>query len=390
MRGGRGVAIAVALIAAAAFALVAGSAPARPHDEDATSKVLLPPKHGRVYHGANPGFGGSEDVVSGKRIRGFEQLAHHKIAWAYFSNNWLHGKINFPAARIKRIYRAGTVPFVRLMPRSSFRVGRPDRHFTMQSIIDGAWDGPTEGSDGLRSWCRQAAELDRPLLAEFGTEVDGDWFPWNGRYNGGARTDGYGDPDLADGPERFVDAYRHIIALCRAQGATNVTWFFHADADPKPAVPWNSISAYYPGDRWVDWIGVSYYGSLSHRYGWQQLSGGLGRSMPELERLAAPDDKPLALIEFGTREDRSRPGRKASWIEQAGRDLRERWPQLDAVSWWNESYPDHGERIDLRIDSSRSALRAYRDVFARRHYATRLASAPAMAKRPSQNPRAPG
>lgn len=373
MGRGRGIAVAMAVVAAVALAFAAATPAAKgpPAAGPADSEVLLPPRSGHVYHAANPGFGGTEDRVSAGRIEGFERLARKKIAWAYFSNNWLRGRINFPADRIERIYDAGTIPYVRLMPRTNFHAGGPDPNFTMQSIIDGDWDGPAAKSQGLRSWCKQAAALGRPLLAEFGTEVDGNWFPWNGAYNGGARTDGYGDPDKADGPERFVDAYRHIIGLCRAQGATNITWFFHVDADPKPAADWNRISAYYPGRNWVDWIGVSYYGSLSHRYGWQQLSAGLDRSMPELEQLAALGDKPIALVETGTREDRGRPGRKARWIEQAGRDLRERWPQLDAVAWWNEAYPDKGERIDLRIDSSPSALRAYRDVFDKPRYATR-------------------
>ncbi len=367
----RGIAAALLTAALVGLALLGAGASARGDRGETASEVLLPPPDGRVYHAANPGFGGSEDRVGAARIRNFEKLARHKIAWAYFSNNWFGG-VNFPAARIQRIYRAGTIPFVRLMPRSNFHVGGPDRRYTMQSIIDGDWDAPGPHSDGLRSWCRQAAALDRPLLAEFGTEADGEWFPWNGKWNGGAKTTGYGDPELADGPERFVDAYRHVVSVCRAAGADNITWFFHADADPKPARAWNRISAYYPGDRWVDWIGVSYYGSLSRRYGWQQLRAGLGRSMPELEALAAPDHKPLALLEFGTREDRRHPGRKARWIAQAGKDLRNEYPQLDAVAWWNGRYPDHGERIDLRINSSASALRAYRRTFARRHYATRL------------------
>ena len=32
--------------------------------------------------------------------------------------------------------------------------------------------------------------------------MNASWFSWNGSYNGGGRTSGYGDPTLADGPER--------------------------------------------------------------------------------------------------------------------------------------------------------------------------------------------
>ncbi len=355
-----------AAVAAAAFAVAptSGAAPASSAD---AGEVLLEPGGDRVYHAANPDFGGGESGVSGERIRGFEKLAGRRIAWAYFSNNWFGG-VNFPARDIDAIYRSGHVPFVRLMARSSFRDYAPDRRYSMQSIVDGDWDGPRPGSQGLRSWCRQAAALGRPLLAEFGTEVNGAWFPWNGRWNGGRRRDGYGDPDLADGPERFRDAYRHIVSLCRAEGADNITWFFHVDADGQPAARWNRAAAYYPGADYVDWIGVSFYGSLLSRYDTEQLRAGLGRSLPALRRLAADGDKPIALLEFGTREERSRPGRKARWIARAGRDLRRRFPEIDAVSWWNEDYREAGEGVRLRIDSSPSALRAYRRTFDSRRY----------------------
>jgi len=357
------------LLLTAAAAVLTGAATGSSAPPPSTGEVLLPPAAGRVYHAANPGFGGGESGVTGERIQAFEKLAGRRIAWAYFSNNWFRG-VNFPARDIDAIYRSGHLPFVRLMARSSFRDYAPDRRYSMQSIIDGDWDGPRPGSQGLRSWCRQAAALGRPLLAEFGTEVNGAWFPWNGRWNGGRRRDGYGDPDLADGPERFRDAYRHIVSLCRAEGADNITWFFHVDADGQPAARWNRAAAYYPGAGFIDWIGVSFYGSLLRRYGTEQLRAGLERSLPALRRLAADGDKPLALLEFGTREERSRPGRKARWIARAGRDLRLHFPEIDAVSWWNEAYREAGEQVDLRIDSSASALDAYRAVAAARRFAT--------------------
>ena len=34
-------------------------------------------------------------------------------------------------------------------------------------------------------------------------------------------------PNFPDGPERFRDAYRHIIDLFRKEGVKNITWCFH-------------------------------------------------------------------------------------------------------------------------------------------------------------------
>ena len=96
--------------------------------------------------------------------------------------------IHFPAENVRRIVAAGRVPFVRMMARSDHDAGGPDESYTMQSIVDGTWDAD------LRRWCADAAATGVPLLVDFGIEVNGDWFPWNGRWNGGGETDGYGDP----------------------------------------------------------------------------------------------------------------------------------------------------------------------------------------------------
>ena len=352
-------AVAASSCALALFAASAGAA---------EPSVLLPPPPGGIYHAANAGFGGTEDHVSAGRIRGFEREVRKPIGWAYFSDNWTHG-VDFPARQVSAIRAAGRVPFIRMEPRSSFRAGGPDRRYAMQSLIDGAWDTPRQGSQGLTEWCRRAAAVDGPLLVEFGTEVNGSWFPWNGRWNGGATRDGYGDPELADGPERFRDAYRHVVETCRSAGALNITWFFHVDVEGSPAADWNAPAAYYPGDGYVDWIGVSAYGSLHPSYPWQSFRERYGRAREEIRALGP---KPVALLETGVREDPSRPGRKARWTKRMLHDVRTRFPEIRAVSWWNERYRDDGATIDLRVDSSASALRAYRRGVSARAFTSEL------------------
>jgi hypothetical protein len=132
--------------------------------------VLAPPPDGRVYHAALPDFGGPEDRVRASRIARFERDAERKIAWAYFSNNWVDG-ISFPTEDVDRILAAGRVPFIRMMARSDYHEGGPDEYYTMQSILDGTWDAD------LREWCADAVATGAPLLVDFGIEVNGEWFP---------------------------------------------------------------------------------------------------------------------------------------------------------------------------------------------------------------------
>jgi Glycosyl hydrolase family 26 len=344
------------VVASLCFASNAGAAAAAA--PSGSNLVLAPPAHGQVYRAAFPGFGGTEDHVSVDRIRRFERLSGSRIAWAYFSNNWFGGHIHFPAEHVREVSRSGAMPFVRMMPRSGYRHGA-DPNFSMQSIADGSWDPE------LRRWCDGARDAGVPLLVEFGTEVNGDWFPWNGRWNGAGHTDGYGNPHEADGPERFRDAYRRIVDLCRGEGADNITWFFHVDVSGWPHARWNRISSYWPGSRYVDWIGLSDYGPQKPGEPWVSFRRRLDRVY---DRVTALGPEPIAMLEYGASEQPGHPGRKAGWIRRTIGDVAaDRWPRLNALSYWNEAWRNgDGSVSDLRIDSSRRSLRAYRRGIGRR------------------------
>ena len=89
------------------------------------------------------------------------------------------------------------------MLRSDAEQNRPEKTFSIDKIIRGEFD------EDLRRWARAAKSFGSPILIEWGTEPNGDWFSWNGKWNGGAKT----------GPARYVAAYHHIVDLMRAEGA---------------------------------------------------------------------------------------------------------------------------------------------------------------------------
>ena len=253
----------------------------------------LIPRADGIYHSAFPDFGGQENFVSDEKIVAFEDLVGKDIAWAYFSNNWIGG-VFFPTDDFEIIHNNGKTPFVRLMARSDFSEDEADETYTMQKIIDGDFDVE------LNNWFVQASNLDYPILAEFGTEMNGEWFPWNGKYAGAGTTTDYGDPNYPDGPERFRDAYRHIIDIANANNADNITWFFHADVHSVPEVDWNSINYYYPGDTYIDWLGFSAYGPYEKNAEMEYFTELIEEIYPKLTELSP--EKPIAVLEFGVSE----------------------------------------------------------------------------------------
>jgi Glycosyl hydrolase family 26 len=225
--------------------LIASSLPGK-----ADNNVLLPPPPGKLYCGVYPGgVDGEEADITLKDVISYETAIGRRVAWVYFSNNWYASRA-FPVETATWIRSHGAVPYIRLMLRSEdHKPGQGERTFSMEAILRGNFD------EDFRAWAHAAREFGTPLLAEFGTEMNGHWFGWNGKYHGGERTDGFGDPHKADGPERFVAAWRHIVKLIRGEGAHNITWVWHPDANDHPDEAWNRFENYYPGDDVVDWVG---------------------------------------------------------------------------------------------------------------------------------------
>ena len=256
-------------------------------------QVVAVPPTGQLYHGVFPGGHeewGEEDDLTLQDVQSYEQVAGKSVAWVYFSHNWFRDHA-FPEATVQWIRTSGSTPFIRLMLRSSAEQNLSEPTYTLQRIIDGDFDGD------LCGWAQAARDNGGPLLVEFGTEVNGQWFSWNGVWNGGEQTGGYGDGSLADGPERFRDAYRHIVNLMQSQGAYNMLWVFHVDAQDVPEDDWNRFENYYPGDDWIDWVGVSVYGAAEPTDDeWIEFR----QPMDDVySRLVALTEKPIAVLEFG-------------------------------------------------------------------------------------------
>jgi len=293
--------------------------------------ILAPPHEEKIYHGVYPGgLTGEEDDITAQDLASYEETVGKKVAWVYFSNNWFKSR-EFPEQTADWIRESGAVPFIRLMLRSTAEQKRKEKVFTLQAIIDGDFDAD------LKRWGQAAHRFGTPLLVEYGTECNGEWFPWNGRWHGGSQTNGFGDATKPDGPERFVAAYRHIVQTIRGEGATNITWVFHPDANDNPDKEWNHFENYYPGNDVVDWIGISAYGPQTPKETESEsLRQMVDSAYARLDKLAP--NKPVLVLEFGCTAG-SPAARSDEWAQAALHDiLTNRWPRVIGFSWWNERW----------------------------------------------------
>ncbi|MBV2169029.1 MAG: glycoside hydrolase family 26 protein [Bdellovibrio sp.] len=326
-----------------------------PH-ADKPLKVLPPAQEGQLYHGAFTDNSEEENHVVLENIRKFEQLATKKVAWVYFSNHWFNGRVTFPTDAIETIKKSGAIPYIRMSPWSRQQEEVADPLINMQKIIDGKFD-----SD-LKEWARQARDSGVALMIEFGPEANGSWFPWNGVWNGGSKKTDYGDPNWPDGPERFRDAYRHVVDLFRAQGANNITWILHIDTSQYPAAEWNDPKYYYPGDDYIDWIGITVYGQqVPNDEDWEEFVPKLTRYMPKIDAISKT--KPLMISEYAVIEDPNNSKRKAKWISDAlNFVMSAKIPRIRAATYWHAGGWLPNGKNNFKIDSSAASLKAYQDA----------------------------
>jgi hypothetical protein len=320
----------------------------------AVPNKLLPPETG-LYHGSFPDLLDSDrggDIL--QKTAEYEALVGTKSAWVVVGNHWFEG-VKAPVEVLNQMTRAGKFPIVQVMPWIERARDRgPDPQFGLLRIAQGNLDAE------IRRYAEEIKSVQYGVGISFAPEMNGSWYPWSGYYQGGGNME-YGDPQKADGPEIYQDAYKRMVAIFREVGVDNVTWFFHYTAANRPATEWNKASLYYPGDDFVDWVGVSSYSAQQTRDVWEDFTVMMDEAYAEYEQMAP--SKPFAVLEFGTIEDQLNSYRKSDWIANAlSALLTGRYPNLKGFSYWHErSWSPTDPSFNLRIDSSNQSLAAYRD-----------------------------
>jgi hypothetical protein len=320
------------------------------------AELISPPPSGKLYQGVYfdepaPGRDPTENDVSARDVERFEKVIGATTAWVLFSNNWFESR-KFPQTTCAWIKQLGKVPYIRLMLRSDAEQDRPENTFTLANIIAGKFD------DDLKAWGRGAKEFGSPILIEWGTEPNGKWFSWNGKWNGGAQ----------QGPARYVAAYRHIVDVLRGEGAMNLHWVWHVNWFDQPEAKWNRFENYYPGAEYCDWIGLSAYGPLTPRAvdGTESFRFKMQTAYPRVTKLAP--GKPIVISEFGC-DIHHRKVDAAEWAKNALEDLFSgRWPAVIGFCWWNESWENddvRGHNTDMNILHEARLTKTFRETLAK-------------------------
>lgn len=125
----------------------------------------------------------------------------------------------FPFRWVQELHRRGAMPHIAWEPNGGLAEVQDD--------------------DYLRGWAQAAARVGGPIFLRYASEMNGTWQAYSGD------------------PEEYIRKWRLVTRIMR-EVAPNVIMVWCPFATPQA-----TMTSYYPGDEWVDWVGVNIY-SVHH------------------------------------------------------------------------------------------------------------------------------
>ncbi|MFE7561383.1 glycoside hydrolase family 26 protein [Kitasatospora sp. NPDC057500] len=210
---------------------------------------------------------------------------------------------------------------------------QPD--YALRRIIGGEFD------TYIKQWAEGVKGLGYPIALRFAHEMNGYWYPWAEQSNGNHRGE-------------YAQAWKHVHDLFRQAGADKVVWVWSPNLDYENATPLESL---YPGDDYVDWIGLSgYYGTI----GMEKYASFDQIFEPTLKKLRMFSQKPLVITETAATDS---SGQKARWITEMFAQLPAH-PDIIGLIWYEAV-----KEVDWRVTASEAAGAAYAAGVAAPRYA---------------------
>lgn len=266
----------------------------------------------------------------------FEKLIGKKVAQIMWYLDW---ESTFPIKDCNKILEHNAVPHIVWEP---WYFKDPDK-IKLKDILSGKYDSY------IKKWAHGAKDYDDIIFLRWGHEFNGDWYPWSLAQNNM-------DPAL------YVSTYRHIHNLFDEVGADNVKWIWCPNNVSVPAVSWNDYIASYPGDKYVDWIGLDGYnfGTTQQTSVWKSFDAIYYNIYRHL--IIKGFKKPIMIAEFGCAE---RGGNKAKWFEELHEILRQKYLRIKSIIFFNIA-----KEADWRVKSSYETAETIKDMLQHNFYLT--------------------
>lgn len=175
---------------------------------------------------------------------------------------------------------------------------------TLDQIISGSTD------NYIRQFARQVWDFKSPVILSPLHEMNGQWCPWSGVSAGNT-------------PKKVVLAFQHIYNVFENENPQNVKWAWAVNHESVPNTQENSIENYYPGDKYVDYVGVD---GFNFGEPWQTYDEIFSLALNKLKNY----NKPIYIFSMASAEG----PKKAEWIQDALNKIKKD-PSLEGFVWFN-------------------------------------------------------
>ncbi len=280
-------------------------------------------KHKQLYKGIfYPSEEGGKSNIKSVRLLEKTTQEHFDIVSLYHA--WGDKNVAvFPEKEISDIYANNAIPLLSWEPWGQHMIAgdsvpelKEEKHI-FKHIAAGTLDSY------IIQVGKKIKALNRPLFLRFAHEFDNPNYPWS--YSGG------------NSAEDFKNAWIHVHTIFNKIGVYNAIWVWN---------PWTykNLEAFYPGDNYVDWIGITAlnYGTLNKDGKWYSFEELYHPYSEALKKLSA---KPVMLAEFGSLK---RGGDQEAWLKKAIVAINTKYPNIKSVVLFNSS-------IDKNVPKSNTA-----------------------------------
>lgn len=217
-------------------------------------------------------------------------------------------------------------------------------------ILEGKYD------EYLDSLAQSFNEYDYPVLFRLNNEMNGEWVLYSSHKVGK-------DTDL------FIDCWKYIYDKFKEHGVDNLIWIWNPNEKSFPDFSYNNYLCYYPGNEYVDIVGLTSYNTGNYYKGetWRSFSEAYDHFYYEyIERFTHP----MMITEFSCA---SAGGNKVLWYEDMF-NIIEKYDRIKLAILWNGQDYDmtkdvktvsRNYRIDLEesvINAIRNGLKGYGDT----------------------------
>lgn len=223
----------------------------------------------QVFYSGIYAPGNTDGITSMQQVKTCQQQAgtHFNIISLYIP--WGEAaQCRIQDTLMQSIYNNGSLPMITWEPWTNL-FKRPASKSVFVHITEGYYD------DYLMQFSQQMRALNRPVFLRFAHEADNPAYPWS---NGTATA--------------FRAAWKYVHNFFSRNDVNNVIWVWN---------PWSpqSVADYYPGEDYVDWIGVTVL-----NYG-PQYKDGQSRSFAALyapfhHQLVFRSGLPVMIAEMGS------------------------------------------------------------------------------------------